>query len=158
MVAIPQGWGNAFHQLAQSGKAARPIINPMRRIDIDYYTQLIQGVPLLQVRQTTVSSGGTAQISLGPSGLGNTWYPVSATFSTTTGVSDGSFAGIYLGTVSQATLLNGQLYAGGGDTANLAVPSMGLGDLLVAEWAGAHAGDTATLQIRGSQDALNVVT
>jgi hypothetical protein len=101
------------------------------------------------------STGGTAQVRLGPSGIGVTWFPYTAAFSTSSGPSDGSFVAIYSGVISEATILNGQLYNGGGDTAGLAIPQMNMGDLIVAEWVSANPGDTATLILTGSQSVLS---
>ena len=111
-------------------------------------------IPLVRQAQSYVSGAGTAQVSLGPSGVGTKWYPQTAVFSTTTYVQS-CFVAIYTGFVSQSTLMNGQLYAGSGDSAGLAIPFMTPGDLIVCEWVNGNPGDIAQVTITGTQDVLN---
>jgi hypothetical protein len=113
-----------------------------------------QTVPLLQAAQSVIAADGTATVTVGPSGVGAKWYPNTATFGTTSGPSTSCFVILYAGFVSQATLLNGQAYSGGGDTAGLAIPQMTPGDVIVAQWSGGIPGDTATLTVTGSQSVL----
>ena len=120
-----------------------------------HYTQLIT-VPLTRTGQALVAADGTATVSMGPSGVGGKWYPSVATFSTSTGPTDSSKAVLHLGYVSQATLVDGNVYSGGGSSAGLAIPEMTPGDLIIAVWAGATPGDTAQLTVSGTQDALVV--
>ena len=119
------------------------------------FTQPVTGIPLTGGQaQTTVGAGGTAQVSVGPVGLGVTWYPAQANISTTTGALDTSTCSVYIGSIAVANLQGGQSYAGGGDTVALSVPSMTQGDLLIAVWSQANPGDLATLNIIGTMDAL----
>jgi hypothetical protein len=113
-------------------------------------------VPLMRAGQSVVSGAGFAQVRIGPSGVGAKWYPMTATFSTTSGPADSSIVVLYNGFVADANLLNGQGYSGGGDTAGLAIPQMTPGDVIVAEWVNATPGDVAQLTIVGTQDALAV--
>jgi hypothetical protein len=117
------------------------------------YTQTVT-TPLSRSTQGLINGAGVATVAIGPAGVGNRWYPLTATFSTTTGPSDGSVAHLYAGFVSEQTLLNGQGYHGGGDSAGLAVPVMTPGDLIVAQWTGGNPGDIAQLTVIGTQDAL----
>lgn len=117
------------------------------------YTQ-VRTIPLNRQAQGIVS-GGTVTVSLGPSGVGSKWYPMTAVFTTTTGPTDGSTAVMYNNFVSINTQMNGQGYAGGGDTAGLAIPMMTPGDLIVVQWTRAHNGDVATVTIVGTQDLLS---
>ncbi len=119
----------------------------------NHYTQTLT-VSLSRAGQTILDGTGSGTVAVGPSGVGAKWYPMTATFSTTTGPTDSSTAVLYSGFVSEATLLNGQGYHGGGDSAGLAVPQMTPGDLIVAQWTGGNPGDVAQLTIVGTQDAL----
>jgi hypothetical protein len=138
---------------AAAGSMFRKLTHPPA-VPMEAFTRHIDGVPLITQVQTIVAAAGTAQVRIGPAGIGTVWFPVTAAFSTTTGPSDGSFAALYLNAVNAANILNGQLYSGGGDTAALALPQLNLGDYIVAEWVEAHPGDTATLVITGNQSAL----
>lgn len=119
-----------------------------------HYTEIVT-VPLNRQGQTIVASDGTATVSMGPSGVGAKWYPSSAMMTTTTGNMDVSRVSLYLGVVSKATLLNGQVYFGGGDTAGIDVPFLTPGDILIAHWTLGNPGDVAQLSVTGTQDALN---
>jgi len=109
------------------------------------------------VGQTTISAGGTGTVTIGPAGLGTIWYPQQAVLSTTTGTLDTSTATGYLGpfTLSPpgASLLFTS-YQAGGDVQGFAVPQLVPGDLITVVWSGGHPGDTATLRIVGSLQAL----
>jgi len=99
---------------------------------------------------------GNAQCQLGPSGLGNVWYPTQVTLATGTGIAagfDNSTANLYLGpVVSNATLL-GSVFGGNGIVA-AALPPIQPGQFLIAQWTGAGAGDTCIMNIQGTMDAL----
>jgi hypothetical protein len=98
----------------------------------------------------------SAQVSLGPTAAGETWYPVAGTVATSAGVSDDSTAGVYLNIVSQQGLLNGQLYQGGGDSFGLAISSLVPGERIIVEWAGVASGEVCTFSLAGSRSVLNV--
>lgn len=115
--------------------------------------QTVQTVPLIRTGQAMVA-GGQAIVTMGPTGVGFKWYPSSASFSTSTGVADGSQVVMYAGFIAQSQLVDARVYNGGGDTAGLSVPVMVPGDLLIAVWAGAHNGDIAQMTLTGTQDAL----
>ncbi|HEY1672513.1 MAG TPA: hypothetical protein VGG50_07335 [Streptosporangiaceae bacterium] len=130
-------------------------MQPIRRPPVGRYSQVTRGVPLTGGQGTAkVSSGGTATVSIGPQGLGTVWYPAAANLATTTGAADNSTCIVYLGPAPIAVNQQGQSYSGGGDTIGLSVPSLTPGALLTAVWSGGHAGDTATLNIVGTMDAL----
>jgi hypothetical protein len=98
---------------------------------------------------------GQAQVQLGPSGLGNIWYPTQITVATTTSMAqgfDGSTCNIYLGpSISPLTLLG--TVVGGGILA-AALPNIQPGQFLIAQWTGANPGDTAVMNVQGTMDAL----
>jgi len=100
--------------------------------------------------------GGTASVSLGPTGLGVTWYPSQVTLSTTTGLSagfDGSVANLYLGPVVAQSSLLGTVSGGNGIVA-AGLPAIQPGQYLIAQWSGANAGDAASMNLVGTMDAL----
>jgi hypothetical protein len=101
-------------------------------------------------------TAGNAQCQLGPSGLGNTWYPTQVTLATGAGITQGfdnSTANLYLGpSVSNSTLL-GSVFGGNGIVA-AALPPIQPGQFLIAQWTGANGGDTAIMNIQGTMDAL----
>jgi hypothetical protein len=116
-----------------------------------------QTIPLTRAGQMIVAADGTALVTLGPAGLGAKWYPMTATFTTTTGSTDTSQVNLYSGYVATATLVSGSPFAGGGDTAGLAIPQMTPGDLLIARWTGATPGDVAQMTVVGTQDILDTM-
>lgn len=151
----PQAAGRTLDKLQlrpgyPAGSGARRIrVVPQQR-----FTQAITGVPLAGgQKRITVNSGGAATLSVGPQGLGTTWYPSSVIVSTTTGAADASTAACYIGSIAAGNLQGGQSYAGGGDTIGLSVVAMTPGDLLIVVWAGAVPGAIATMNVIGTQDA-----
>lgn len=104
----------------------------------------------------TTGVEGNAQCVLGPSGLGNIWYPTQVTLSTTTGIASGfdnSVANLYLGPVISPNTLLGTVSGGNGIVA-AALPPIQPGQFLIAVWSGANGGDVATMNIQGTMDAL----
>jgi hypothetical protein len=99
------------------------------------------------------SSSLPLTLSVGPQGLGGTWYPAQVTLSTTTGALDTSTALIYLGVGGVPTTLVGQVFSGNG-VAALAVPPLQAGDFLFVTWTNGHGGDTASMNVIGTMDAL----
>jgi hypothetical protein len=127
-------------------------VNPP--VPISAYTQLIQGVPLSGGQASgQVPASGALTLSVGPQGLGTTWYPAQVTLSTSAGPLDTSNAVVYLGNGGVPVTSVGQQFSGNGVLA-LAVPPMQPGDLIIVSWTGAHPGDVAALNIIGTQDAL----
>ena len=159
MVRLPAG----FHPQAWRGGdrfSYRPGwrgtgMQPIRRVPMQAYTRTASGVTLTggQV-QGRVPAGGTLTLSVGPQGLGNVWYPVQVTISTTTGPLDTSIANVYLGSGNVPNTLVSTVYSGNGTVA-LAIPDMTPGQTLVVSWSGATPGDTAALNIIGTMDALS---
>jgi hypothetical protein len=99
---------------------------------------------------------GNARCTLGPSGLGTVWYPTQVTLSTTTGVRagfDNSVANLYLGPVIAPNTLLGTVSGGNGIVA-AALPPIQPGQFLIAVWTGANGGDTASMNVQGTMDAL----
>jgi hypothetical protein len=95
-----------------------------------------------------------ATISVGPHGLGTTWYPVQCTISSSVGAADTSTCAVYLGSQVQQNLQGGQSYAGGGDVVALSVVSMTPGDLLIAVWTGGTPGSQVAVNVQGTQNVL----
>lgn len=150
MVRIPAG----LHRAAQSLRSAggRPYAIP--RTPVEAYSRRVTGVPLQPGQaQGTIPGSGALTLTLGPSGLGTVWYPVQVTLLTTTGVFDTSTALVYLGPlITPATIV--AAIDGGNGTAALAIPSMSPGQFLVVQWTGANPGDTASVNVIGTMDAL----
>jgi hypothetical protein len=95
-----------------------------------------------------------ATLTVGPQGLGNVWYPVQCTISSSVGAADNSTVAVYLGSQAQQNLQGGQSYAGGGDVVALSVAAMTPGDLLIAVWSNPTPGSTIAFNILGTMDAL----
>jgi hypothetical protein len=129
-------------------------MQPALRTPIQAYTGRITGVPLTggQV-QGVIPASKALTLSVGPQGLGTTWYPAQVTLSTTTGPLDTSTARVYLGAQGVPVSLVGTVYTGNGTVA-LAIPSMQPGQVLIIAWTAAAAGDTAAANITGTMDAL----
>jgi hypothetical protein len=135
---------------AQRGLAARRIPVPAVQLYVNRVT-----VPLTGGQgEAIVSSGGTANVSVAPAGLGVIWYPVQATISTTSGILDSSTFNLYLGPAGVPITLVGFLFPGGFGTIALAIPSMTPGQALIAQWTGGHAGDLASINVIGTMSAL----
>ena len=125
------------------------------QVPIGAFSHSITGVPLSGGQaETEVSGSGAATVSIGPQGLGTTWYPQQVTVSTSTGAADTATAAAYMGSVALSNLQGGQSYAGGGDVIPLGIAQMTPGDLLWVVWTGGNPGDTATINIIGTQDVL----
>jgi hypothetical protein len=125
------------------------------RLPIEAYRRRVTGIPLSggQV-QGTIPGTGTLTLTVGPQGLGNVWYPVQITLTTTTGPLDTSLANIYLGPlITPATIVGTGL---GNGVYALAIPPMQPGQYLVIVWTGAKPGDTAAGNVIGIMDALAV--
>ena len=161
VVRFPKGWGQAFHpqRLRSSTLGWHPGwqgsgMQPMTATPIGRYTQTISSVPLTGGQALAVVPGsGALTLSAGPQGLGNVWYPVQVTLSTTTGALDTSTALVYLGSGNVPNTLVATVYSGNGTVA-LAIPDMTPGQTLVVKWSGATPGDTAAFNIIGTMDAL----
>ena len=162
VVRFPRGWRGAFHpqRLKSSTLAWRPGwqgsgMQPMQATPIGRYTQTISSVPLTGGQAlATVPASGTLTLSVGPQGLGNVWYPVQVTISTTTGALDTSTALVYLGSGNVPNTLVATVYSGNGTVA-LAIPDMTPGQTLVVQWTGAHPGDVAAFNVIGTMDAIS---
>lgn len=123
-------------------------------LPVGAYTRRITGVPIRDGQgQAIVGAGGHATVILSPQGLGTTWYPVQLTCTTTTGVLDTSTCTAYLGPLIVATAVVGILYSGNGVMA-VALPSLQPGQVLTVQWAQGNPGDTATVNVIGTMDAL----
>jgi hypothetical protein len=152
--------GPAYFHYPAAGRqpnrlSPRPGLRRPPRIDIRQYTQPITGVPLTGGQgQAVIGAGGAATISVGPQGLGNVWYPASATIMTTSGVNDNSTCNLYLGPAGVPVTLIATFYPGGTGTAGIAVPSMTPGQYLIAVWSGGNPGDYASVNIVGTMDSI----
>jgi hypothetical protein len=124
-------------------------------IPVGRYTARITGVPLTGGQdQAVIPASGALTLSVGPQGLGTTWYPAQVTLSTTTGPLDTATAIVWLGSQGVPVTQVGQAYTGNGVLA-LAIPPMQPGQVLIVAWTGAHPGDTAGLNVIGTMDALS---
>lgn len=138
------GWG-------ATGRRLIPMMRPPV-LNVRQY-QRVTGVPLQPGSGQAVVSGGAASVSLGPSGLGNIWYPTQITVATTTGPLDTSTCSVYLGPSTSGATLLGQVFSGNGVLA-AALPPIQPGEFLIASWSAAHNGDTVLMNIQGTMDAL----
>jgi hypothetical protein len=146
-----------FHPSAGTWAAAGNRFTKLRVVPplpIGAYTNKIQGVPLTGGQASgTIPSGKTLTLQAGPQGLGTTWYPAQVTLSTTTGAVDTSTAMVYLGIGGVPTLLAATVFSGNG-VAAVALPPMQPGEFVIITWTNAHAGDIASFNVFGTQDAL----
>jgi hypothetical protein len=152
----PQAAGRTLNKLGLA--PGSPAGSGARRITVvaqQRFATPVTGITLAGgQRQTVVNASGAATLSVGPQGLGVTWYPSAVVIGTSTGAADSSSASCYIGAIQAGTLINGQSYAGGGDTIGLSVVSMTPGDLLYVVWTGAVPGAYAFMNITGTQDVL----
>ena len=160
-MTYPPGWpprtrsaGGWPTRIARLTKQHRPPSPPISA----YPAQVTGQIGGYGVGQTTISGAGAGTVTIGPSGLGTIWYPQQAVLSTTTGALDVSTAIGYLGPFTSSPPAQSLLftsYQAGGDVQGLAVPQLVPGDLITVVWSGGHAGDTATLRIVGTLQALS---
>lgn len=158
MPAIPRVFRAYFHpQARRSGNSLRtiPVRQPITPVQIERYSGKVQGVPLTGGQALGTVADETCTLQVGPQGLGTVWYPAQVTISTTTGALDTSTALIYAGPLQVASNLVGTIYTGNG-TAALAIPPMTPGQTVIVAWSGAHNGDTCSMNITGTMDALTV--
>src|SRR5215469_322787 len=153
MVRLPPGW--ILHPYGQSGRGRSPQLRTIRRTDPRQYVVRLTGIPLqpAQAQALVPASGNVNLPSIGPTGLGNIWYPAQATVSTTTGVFDSSQFRLYLGSVNLPITLVGQCQGGAGTIA-VALPPMQPGQYLIGVLTGGHPGDLVAMNVIGVMDAL----
>src|ERR1700722_10895539 len=83
------GWGT-FRKLVQPPP-----------IPIQMYKNTGRGpIAGLGINAGVISAGGSATVSVGPSGTGCRWYPQSVSLATATGAADSSTALVYLGAIA----------------------------------------------------------
>lgn len=149
---------------AQYHEATKPF-TPLTRphtIPVQYYQTVVRTpIPRSTGRGSAlVPASGTISVSVGPSGLGTIWYPQLAAIATTTGANDNSTCALYVTgwntPVNPQDAINGQSYAGGGDSIGMAIPPIHQGECIKAVWTGGTNGDTATLTVYGDQDLLTL--
>jgi hypothetical protein len=154
MVRLPAGW--IFHPPVGSGPNRGLVRQPNQVQPIGAFRSKIRGVPLQPGQaQTVISAAGGGTVTLGPTGLGNIWYPTQVTVSTTSGVNDSSTFNLFLGPAGVPITMVGTLFPGGAGTIALAIPSMSPGQYLIGQWAGGNAGDLAAMNVIGTMDALS---
>jgi hypothetical protein len=153
MARWPAGWSPARFASAQAQRgivAFRPGVPAMER-----YSRRVTA-PLQGGQGQAVVAGGTALVSVGPTGAGVTWYPSQMTISTTTGIESGldtSICQIYLGPAGVPVTLLTTVYGGNG-LVGVALPALQGGQYVIAQWSGAHNGDVAAVNIGGTMEAL----
>lgn len=107
------------------------------------------------VGKLNASGAGTLQV--GPSGLGNTWYPVSISVGTGTGFgnlsNDNSQCILYCGPLAISQYFLTILQPGTGQAGTLPA-TLSRGQYVFAVWSGGKANDSIMLNVGGSQDAL----
>lgn len=160
---VPGSWAALFHrQGARRGEsklAWHPGYRgtgqqPIARVPVGRYTSRITSVPLTGGQaQGVISSDGTLTLQVGPQGMGTIWYPIQVTTTTSTGALDTSTAYVYLGPAITPATQVGIISAGNG-TAALAIPNMSPGQTLIVQWVNGHPGDTASMNVIGTMDAL----
>ena len=136
-------WRAAGYQFR---KLTRPPTIPQER-----YTGRVSIALPPAVGTATVTAQGTATVQLGPQGWGTRWVPAMAVINTSTGANDPSTCQVFVGGQAVPPASGGTSYAGGGDSVGLPGVEMQPGDLVIALWAGAKPGDTATLLVYGEQ-------
>lgn len=147
-------WPAGLHRNAQSLPATGMRARAIPRLPLEAFTRRLTGLPLTGGQaQGAIPGSGALTLTIGPQGLGTTWYPVQITLSTTTGVLDTSTANVYLGPLVTPATLVGSLFTGNGTVA-LAIPAMQPGQYLVISWTGGNPGDTAAANVIGTMDAL----
>jgi hypothetical protein len=153
----PQAAGRTLNALTlRPGSPAGTGMRRITSVPVSRFTTPVQGVTLTGGQaQGTVPASGAITLSVGPQGLGVTWYPSSVIISLSpNGAASSATAACYIGLIATQTQQGGQSYAGGGDTFGLSVTSMTPGQLLYVVWAGATPGQVAAMNVVGSMDAL----
>lgn len=157
MVRVPANWRRLgqFNSPAQSGRTVGVALRRVEATPLGAYSQIVRGVPISNGQaQGIIPAGGALTVTVGPSGLGNVWYPAQATVSTTSGLAglDLSNFNLYLGPAGIPIQLVGS--SPGTGTIALAIPPMSPGQFLIGTWSGARPGDLAALNVIGTMDAI----
>jgi hypothetical protein len=158
MVRVPNGW--RLHMQAPASQPARMGV-AARRITAapqELYRNLVT-VPIGNEGNASglLNASGAGQLQVGPSGIGNAWYPVSIFVGTGTGIgnisNDNSQCVVYVGTL--AIMQNGlQVLQPGTGLVGSIPESLTPGEYIFAVWTGGKAGDSIALNVNGAQDAL----
>jgi hypothetical protein len=141
-------------QRAAMGAAARRITSAR----IEQYRNLIN-VPIGNEGNASglLNGSGAGTLQVGPSGIGNAWYPVSIFAGTGTGIgninNDNSQCVVYAGTLTIMQNALQVLQPGTGLVGSLPA-SLTPGEYIYAVWTGGKAGDSIALNVNGMQDAL----
>jgi hypothetical protein len=155
---MPPGW--IMHRPAGSlpnrgGRGRRITATP-----IEFYKNLIT----VEIGNEGISVGklngsGAGMLQVGPSGLGNTWYPVSISVGTGTGLAnisnDNSQCILYCGPLAISQYYLTTIQPGTGQAGTLPA-TLTRGQYVFAEWSGGVANDSLLLNVGGQQDALNL--
>lgn len=130
----------------------RPASPPMSA-----FTGRRTGLPLTGGQnQAFASPGGTATVQAGPQGAGTVWYPAQVTVSTTTGMATGidtAVCNVYFGAAGTPITLLATVFSGNGLVA-AALPSLTVGEFIIAVWTGVKAGDACALNVQGIMSTL----
>jgi hypothetical protein len=153
---MPRRWRSlasfGYHPAAGSQLPTGFVHRMAPRIPQEQYGRLIT-VDLHMAFVGTVGIHNQATVKAGPQGVGARWYPAQVQVNTASGAGDGSTCTIYHMMVNPTQQL-AQTIQGGQDTMGISVPGMQPGDLLIAQWEGANAGDQVTMIVIGDQDVV----
>jgi hypothetical protein len=108
-----------------------------------------------QAAPQTFPASGNLTLTVGPSGVGESWAPDQCYISTSLGAEDGSTCLVYAGPAAiPAYAVTSTPAQGGGAQFGLGGLTLTPGDLVTASWTGGTAGATANLKVTGSRTVL----
>lgn len=99
-------------------------------------------------------AAGTAQLSVGPSGVGCSWSPVQAQISTSVGQTDPASATLFVGPLPLPQYQALSAITGGGAQVALSGVELVPGWFIWVQWKGGTVGAFANLYVTGSKIAL----
>jgi hypothetical protein len=109
-------------------------------------------LPLNVSGQVKLNGSGNGTVTLGPSHLGEVWYPSTAAVQVATNASEAT-GFLYSGlTPTPGNLLGTTQTASTGDSDDLPGTPVFPGSFLIFVWSGGDAGSVATLSVFGTRD------
>jgi hypothetical protein len=158
LIQLPRSVQTAYPAAAGTWRASQPNAQLLRPPSpgIEAYTRQAT-VPIGNdgiATPVSFPASGTAQLSVGPSGIGASWAPVQANAYTSIGQLDPSAVTIYVGPLPVAQYEVAQSLSGGGAQVALGGVTLVPGWFVWAVWTGGTEGATASLYVTGAKTVL----
>lgn len=108
-------------------------------------------IPLSVSASVTLNGSGDGTVSIGPSHVGEVWYPSTVAVSVATNVSE-ALGYLYVGLAASAgNLVGTTATASTGDSDDLPGMPVYVGTFIIFSWTGGDAGELATMSVFGTK-------